>query len=214
MSQYYPKIATLKYEDRHIKIKIPIRIKIVGLQVHICDNCGADANRQKLITYIRNERAYWVSRYKERADEINQYCAPFEVRYNDRNEPVKPPTDIHCPNCLWRTNESKKVLMRLEEKKILKVYSNMNPDYIKVSRLLTEFSGFVFSSRKKGAVSCFVKSLKEAKDIIRNYQKRLKHNNNMMKSTQSVKLVEHKVSMKELKEQFDAYRVRKFARAI
>lgn len=131
---FYPKIAELHYKDRNIDIKIPIRVKLLGLPIYKCQNeeCKLKIHNEegtlKDYIYYIERKHYNMPLDKEKLGieytTIKNKNIPKEL-LNEKNE-------IVCPEC--------KKVMVLGTKELIKTYTPRKNYYIDIERMLNQFT--------------------------------------------------------------------------
>jgi len=116
----YPKIAELNYKDKHIDIKIPIRVKLIKLDIYGCSNkdCKLYEDNGTIKDFERYIKIHNLD--DKGSKRINRRWVSKSL-LNENNEYI-------CPKCQSKLINSKKNLF--------KCYITLRPKYINVCSIL------------------------------------------------------------------------------
>lgn len=203
----YPKIADLHYKDKHIDIKIPIRVQLIKFPIFRCEQCEQQGSERQINSYFLRK----IDLKGVREPDKKGIFISFEGRdYHLKiHEQLVYQNQIICPACLFGkptpfdkpTKMGKKFYMNPRLKKLIKVYpSNYNP-YLKMDYILQLFISRRIRERNKGRygkVALYVENLEDAKSLF--------------KENKNIKVYD--TTMEGLEKLYENYLVRKAARAI
>jgi len=211
----YPKIATLYYKDRNIDVKIPIRIKLIGLVKYECPSCLAKDGLRNITNYVQRslmshdkyrEALHWV--YNE------------EMKVDMPHPLITSKRDVHCPQCFVKDGSMHK--MKISTTDMFKLYTSVAPEYIDVYELVRNFVPQRWKTRhgrqqtprpiQRTSLEAYSPDLNKLVESV-DWFNQVKDKQNLKKGCK-VKVEIHKVTLKELEEAREKYEQRKFIRAL
>lgn len=134
----YPLLLKLKFKDKHVKVNLPIRVKLAKIKYFNCSNCHSHGTLKQFNEYFLDSEFFKSS--------LNQKGYSFGSKYpkelTNKNE-------IYCSFC-YINKKKKKVKLEPSEENKIKIYANqsLNYKYVNVLDILNHNLPFRFFSRR------------------------------------------------------------------
>jgi len=145
MTQYFTQIAEVKYKDRRINLKIPIRIKLLQVEDYYCDVCKESYQKKDL---YNNKYENWG---------VGMW---LDERKKQKNEDVPPNA---CPKCKQECSKKPKF--------ISKIYTTANFPYIETEKILSKVTPYLWRRETGKYFSVFHITTDDLKTIQEKFNK-------------------------------------------
>ncbi len=193
---YYPQIAELRYKDRDIDTVIPIRIKLINIEMYQCKKCrktGSETNWTRHIEHTKKSIKY---------DWLENHHMPEEI--------INLKTKRICPDCGNK--------IKIIKKPMYKIYASKSNIFINMNLMLNFCTGLRFKQTytqfvSSSAYTCTIDDAYQGLDWFNKTKKLSGHPDSARYKKAKIKIIEG-ITEKQLKKENRNYEKRKTKRKV